>query len=628
MSFWRNATNQNLTPIKYTSGLTPDVLSESTAPDYEFDYIDIGSVTLEAGVGQREKVRFEAAPSRARKPVREGDVIISTVRTYLKAVAYIGVIDDGSIVSTGFAVLRPNGKIDSRFLYRVIQSNPFVETVQAASTGVSYPAINPSALGSLKVPLPEINNQKAIAAFLDRETARIDQLIEKKERFLELIEAKRRTLVAKIVDGSLLHGEANDGPTGWFGRLPDHWKVRRARILFRERIDLSEEGSEELLTVSHITGVTARAEKDVNMFLAETLEGYKVVRPGDLVVNTMWAWMGAMGVSPIAGCASPSYAVYRPHADNFISPFLDLLVRSAPFVAEVNRRSKGVWASRLRLYPDAFLDIPFPVPPLHEQEQLVTALNHGLACEEMIAAKSRQSLMLLRERRAALITAAITGQIQVRGQASIATAKPDRAKFRVIVGAEIVHRHQGNPKFGRVKLQKELYLAEAHIGINELEGNYLRYAAGPYDEALIQETERGLETAGFYRAEPANRDTRAILYAPLANAGRHTAELKALLGPRLQELQKLIALLCDFDKDTVEAIATLYAVWNDALMDGESADDTSIMRGFLTEWHRDKERFKEEELRHWLAWMRRNGLVPRGQGPRTAHTMTRDMFVS
>jgi hypothetical protein len=234
----------------------------------------------------------------------------------------------------------------------------------------------------------------------------------------------------------------------------------------------------------------------------------------------------------------------------------------------------------------------------------------------------------LKERRFALITAAVTGQIDVHGLVSVASAKPDRAKFRVIVGAEIVHRHKGNPKFGRVKLQKELYLAETHVGISELEGNYLRYAAGPYDEALIQETEQGLETAGFYRAEPANRDRRAILYAPLANEGRHSDELKALLGPRLQDLQKLIALLSDFDKDIVEAIATLYAVWNDTLLDGESPDDAAIIRGFLTEWHRDKERFKDDELRHWLAWMRRNGLFPRGQGPRTTHTLTRDMFAS
>jgi type I restriction enzyme S subunit len=268
------------------------------------------------------------------------------------------------------------------------------------------------------------------------------------------------------------------------------------------------------------------------------------------------------------------------------------------------------------------------LPPVAEQARIAAAIDaETIRLDANVEGLSR-SVDLLRERRAALITAAVAGQINVREPAAVVQTKPDRARFRAIVGAEIVHRHQGNPKFGRVKLQKELYLAEAHIGINELDGNYLRYAAGPYDEALIQETERGLETAGFYRAEPANQDRRAILYAPLANAGRHIDELKALLGPRLQDLQKLIALLCDFDKDTVEAIATLYAVWNDALMDGDSPDDTAIIRGFLTEWHRDKERFKDEELRHWLAWMRRNGLVPRGQGPRTAHTMTRDMFAS
>jgi type I restriction enzyme S subunit len=403
--------------------------------------------------------------------------------------------------------------------------------------------------------------------------------------------------------------------------------VRRARFLFREHIDPSQDGSEELLTVSHITGVTARAEKDVNMFMAETLEGYKLVQANDLVVNTMWAWMGAIGVSPIHGCASPSYAVYRPQDGLFRSDYLDLVVRSLPFVAEVNRRSKGIWASRLRLYPDAFLDIPFPVPPIEEQGELIATLKARMQREESIAATSERSIALLKERRAALITAAVTGQIDIRENLPAVISNLDRDRFRLVVGAEIIHQHRSNPKFGRVKLQKELYLAEAHLGISELQGNYSRQAAGPLDRALIEETERAVEAAGFYRASQADGAGTTVTYTPLSNAGRHSAELKSLLGPRAEALGGLIGLLRDFGTEAVEAIATLYAVWNDALMDGRQPDDSTIVSGVLTEWHEEKgKKFKDSDLRHWLDWMKRNGLKPCGQAPRTAHTMTRDLF--
>jgi type I restriction enzyme S subunit len=191
-------------------------MSESTAADFEFNYIDIGNVTLEQGVAARERMIFANAPSRARKPVREGDVIVSTVRTYLKAVAAIGSEDHGSVVSTGFAVLRANSHADSRFLYRIFQSNPFVEAVLASSTGVSYPAINPSALGSIKIPVPDIDTQKTIAAFLDRETAHIDQLIERKERQIALlIERKTSSIHQQVRRGIGGNNRLKDTGNPW-----------------------------------------------------------------------------------------------------------------------------------------------------------------------------------------------------------------------------------------------------------------------------------------------------------------------------------------------------------------------------------------------------------------------------
>jgi restriction endonuclease S subunit len=548
-----------------------------------------------------------------------GEVLFGKLRPYL---AKVHLATKKGACSTEALVLRVGQGYDANYLKYILLDPRRIDEINSSTFGAQMPRASWEFIGNCKIPLPDLDTQKAIAAYLDRETARIDQLIAKKEQFREAINEKRRSLTAGLVDGSLIHSGEGTGPNGWFGQVPSHWRVRRARLVFRERIDPSQDGSEELLTVSHITGVTARADKDVNMFMAETLEGYKLVRASDLVVNTMWAWMGAIGVSPIDGCASPSYAVYRPASDCFQSDYLDLVVRSLPFVAEVNRRSKGVWASRLRLYPDAFLDIPFPLPPLEEQRALVDALNARLQREEAIASKAERTIALLKERRAALITAAVTGQLDIREKLPAVTTKPDRAKWRVIVGAEIVHRHQNTKRFGRIKNQKFLYLAETHAGITELEGNYLRWAAGPYDANLINETERGMEAAGYFRAQPPDGDSKGVTYVALSNAGKHADSLKSLLGDRATELRRIIDLMHSFDTETVEAIATLYAVWNDALMDGEEVDDARVIRGVLTEWDPEKEKFKPEQLRHWLDWMKRNRLIPHGHGPRTKPTMT------
>jgi type I restriction enzyme S subunit len=254
--------------------------------------------------------------------------------------------------------------------------------------------------------------QRAVANFLDREIGIINGLIQKREEFLGLIDEKKAALAAKAVNGSIL-GSVIDGSQEWFCGLFADWPVRRAKFLFRERQDRSEAGDEELLSVSHITGVSRRSEKDVNMFLAESMEDYKLVSCGDVVVNTMWAWMGAIGVSPVDGLISPSYGVYTPTADAFEDQYLDLVLRSRPFVAEVNRRSKGVWSSRLRLYPDAFLDIRLPVPPRKMQRSILERLREATGREDELARLSRHSLHRLREFRSALITAAVTGQIDI-----------------------------------------------------------------------------------------------------------------------------------------------------------------------------------------------------------------------
>jgi len=181
----------------------------------------------------------------------------------------------------------------------------------------------------------------------------------------------------------------------------------------REVADLSATGDEELLSVSHLTGVTPRSEKDVNMFLAESMVGYKRCQPGDLVINTLWAWMGALGVSRCSGIISPAYGVYRTTSDAVDPHYLDYSVRTPEYVTEMTRFSKGVWTSRLRLYPESFLALSLPVPPRDDQARIVEQVISETAEQERLKSTLDLFAATLAERRQALITAAVTGQIDV-----------------------------------------------------------------------------------------------------------------------------------------------------------------------------------------------------------------------
>ena len=209
--------------LKYLATVNDEALAESTDPNTEISYVDIGNVDSVEGITGREGLVFQDAPSRARRIVRLGDVIVSTVRTYLRAIAPIEAADANVIVSTGFAVVRPR-QLDDGFLAYAMSAPYFVERVVARSLGVSYPAINASELACLEIAFPPPPEQHTIAAFLDRETAKIEALISKKERLIELLQEKRAALISRAVTKGL-DPNAPMKPSGveWLGEVPAHW---------------------------------------------------------------------------------------------------------------------------------------------------------------------------------------------------------------------------------------------------------------------------------------------------------------------------------------------------------------------------------------------------------------------
>ena len=275
-----------------------------------------------------------------------------------------------------------------------------------------------------------MEEQKQIGAHLDRETARIDDLIAKQEMLIERLGEYRTALITRTVTKGLpreaaesagLDPEPKLRDTGveWLGEVPEHWTIAENRRLFAERDDRSEDDVGELLTVSHITGVSRRSDKpNVGMFMAETLEGYKRCNPGDLVVNTMWAWMGAAGTAAEAGLVSPSYNVYSPDLARLIPRFVDLAYRSRRYVVGMTSESRGIWTSRLRLYPQQFLSLVTAVPPMAEQEAIVAHIDAAEDRAMRMERTIRQAIERLQEYRLAVISAAVTGKIDVRDTAA------------------------------------------------------------------------------------------------------------------------------------------------------------------------------------------------------------------
>lgn len=345
----------------------------------------------------------------------EDDVVVAKITPCFEN--YKGALVRGLINGVGFGttelhVLDPSDTLHPEFLFYLTLSSDFRLLGEASMKGsAGQKRVPDEFLQNFTFRLPTLPEQRQICAYLDRETARIDGLIAEKERMLVLLDEKRAALVSFLATQGLDPGvrRRHSGQV-WLGQVPMHWQIERAKNLFSVRDERSEAGTEELLTVSHITGVTRRAEKDVYMFEADDKAGYKRCLPGDMAINTLWAWMGAMGISPLEGIVSPDYHVYTSKGQ-LLPEYIDLLCRSRPFVAEVNRWSKGVWSSRLRLYPESFFEMRLPVPPHDEQRAIVKAVDADQRKANDLRLALRQSIELAKERRSALVSAAVTGQI-------------------------------------------------------------------------------------------------------------------------------------------------------------------------------------------------------------------------
>jgi len=195
--------NWEVKPLKRWVQINACTLGETTSPDFTFRYVDIGSVQIGRLVKNLERVQFANAPSRARRILRRGDTIISTVRTYLKAIWYVDEEARDLIASTGFAVLTPSKDVLPEYLSYVIQSSGIVNKINANSIGIAYPAIAETVLGRFPVALPSLEEQHAILAHIKAQTAPIDRVITRAEQEITLIREYRERLIFDAVTGQI-----------------------------------------------------------------------------------------------------------------------------------------------------------------------------------------------------------------------------------------------------------------------------------------------------------------------------------------------------------------------------------------------------------------------------------------
>ncbi|HDL8090990.1 TPA: restriction endonuclease subunit S [Yersinia enterocolitica] len=411
-------------PLKFLCTCNDQVISDSTEKNYELEYVDIGSVSSSQGITKTENMIFSEAPSRARRLVQDGDVIISTVRTYLEAIAPIIAPPVNMVVSTGFAVIRPLPNLDKGFAAYCLRASGFIKEVVTRSVGVSYPAINASDLVNIPIPNCPLYEQSKIASFLDHETAKIDKLIEKQQQLIELLKEKRQAVISHAVTKGLNPDvPMKDSGVEWLGEVPEHWAVVPLKYLCKfsgggtptkDNLAYWQDGTIPWVSPKDMKSfwisetqdyVTEKAVNESSTNYVEEGSLLMVVRSGILqrtipvAINTVKVTMNQdMKALRFNERVNVHYAIY------FISGNINSLL------LEWTKEGATVESIEHEYLANGFIT----VPPIDEQISIINNISEQMKRFQLLEANATSGIRLLQERRTALISAAVTGKIDVR----------------------------------------------------------------------------------------------------------------------------------------------------------------------------------------------------------------------
>lgn len=346
------------------------------------------------------------------KPVN-GDVLLGKAASVGK-VALVDTTRDFNVWSP-LAVITPIRESVSKFIFYSFQSTMLQAQCEVFSNSNTQKNLGMNTIDNLDFAFPSDKEALTISNFLDHETAKIDNLIEKQQQLIELLKEKRQAVISHAVTKGLNpDAPMKNSGVEWLSKIPSHWQTLPTKRLFRLVAEPAEINNDyELLSVYTAIGVAPRKDLEPKGNKSSTTDGYWKVRQGDIIVNKLLAWMGAVGFSNYNGVTSPAYDILRKVKD--INPkFYHYLFRLELTQREFKRWSRGIMEMRLRLYFEELGRIIMPVPSRQEQDFIVDEiekLKHQYCQLENIASSQ---IDLLQERRTALISAAVTGKIDVR----------------------------------------------------------------------------------------------------------------------------------------------------------------------------------------------------------------------
>lgn len=395
--------NWTKTEIGNIAGINKTTLTQKTSPDYEFFYVDIASVNEGKISFPKEKIKFAHAPSRARRIVQKGDVLMSTVRPNLQSFAHFPFDRKDVIASTGFAVLRPTARIDSKFLFHSIFSDYISKQISLLLAGSNYPALNSSEVENLILYLPPLGEQKKIAEILST----WDKSIETTEKLIAAKQKLKKSLMQRLLTGSQRFPEFHG----------QEWKTLKISDFTKQAIRIKNKPDKPFLAMgirSHGKGTFLKPDFEPSKI--DMTELYEV-KENDLIVNITFAWEGAIAIvgrNDEGALVSHRFPTYEFQTERMIPEFFRYVIRQKEFVERLGIISPGGAGRNRVLSKKDFVKLEIKIPKVEEQKKIAAVLN---SCDAEINVLQNKLAALQKQKRG-LMQKLLTGKVRVKTEAS------------------------------------------------------------------------------------------------------------------------------------------------------------------------------------------------------------------
>lgn len=515
----------------------------------------------------------------------------------------IGLVKQKGVITSAYLAFKPNtDRIISRYATYLFKCYDNCKAFHNMGGGVRK-ILNFEELKKELCLFPPVYEQQAISNYLDRKCSEIDALTADIQKQIEMLEEYKRSVITETVTKGLNPDvEMKDSGIEWVGDVPEHWEIIRGKYILR-CLNKPIREDDGVITCFRDGEVTLRSNRREDGFtMADKEIGYQGIDVGDLVVHGMDGFAGAIGISDSRGKASPVLNVLGTSQNK---QYIMYYLRSMAYNDVFTAIATGIRVRSCDLRWNKLAELSYPVPPIDEQNLIVDYINKQLDKSNKVIALKKQQLETLTEYKKSLIYEYVTGKKEVVTETMVTAIDP-----LLLLIAKILDNVPMNK--GKIRVIKLALLSE-YLYIPELKTQYYRYPQGAYDIDIDKRLNK-INKLGWFDI--------SVDDSPMTwKRGKKYNEFKKQSQHFNQYDDKIIALIKsigNYRESHIGRISTLFAVWNDFIIDGVSnPSDKQIIQEVVNNWTPNKARTAESDWQKTLNEMKSKGIIPQGKGLHT-----------